>query len=208
MATEGIKLGNGFHSFVNPHLEVDRGLPCKTLREEVKPKAEIPPKRTVTVADILDCLLESKKVVEIVDQLFIKIHTGKNLEKVAGLYKQVVLDNQDQLDAYPAEQKVQIFFALYKKLLIPVVEKHPAYSTFLSEMQAQFPQEKNFLEATRKLVDKEIRLWQASFVRKAIVGVDLKVALRDETSPAHEKIVEILTLSQDAQRLFENLLDS
>ena len=72
MATEGIKLGNGFHPFVNPHLEVDRGLSCKILKEEVESKAEIPSKHTVTVADILNCLPESKKVVEIVDQLFIK----------------------------------------------------------------------------------------------------------------------------------------
>jgi hypothetical protein len=167
--------------------------------------------------EVLEFYSEAKAITEYVDRFFDLIHQDSDLPKATLFYRQIVVENESIFSKLTINDKAQLLFGQYVKMLLPIIEDSPKFSVPLSQLQAKLtelqltlPEGKTLLKNIRAIVERHIKIFYTGFSKVAIcrcLGADYKdICISGESSPIVNDLIDRLSISPMVLQMFQSLI--
>jgi len=123
----------------------------------------------IPVSDILDFLPETKKIIELVSNFFAPIHNDCDIPKFNDFFWQIICDNKPLFNTLTSQQKAQILFEQYRRMVVQLIEAKPEFQTHLNTLIEKWPEENHMSDLVRNTVENEISRRHSGLISFALV---------------------------------------
>ncbi len=166
------------------------------------------------ILDVVPCLPETQQISDYTSRFFCSIINHKKQREQ--FFTQIILENESIFSKLTTQEKAQLLFSQYKKMVIPVIEASQGYLTpfsalrvTLSGLKCEFPEEEKLRLSVRRSIEWVIDWVNYGFSKYAIrdsLNVDFQdFSLPGESSKTVTEKLDCLTISSRTNELFQDL---